>query len=213
MSDDPKGYYKILGVDKNATEKEIKKAYRKLALKWHPDVCKEKDAEEQFKKLAEAYETLSDANKRRNYDQGDQFFFGNSAGGDFNPFDVFKSFFGDEDPFADSFFGGSLFGRRGSNRRSRRRDPFGDPFGGFSSVFDNSGFGSFASSSFSNNVGGGSSFTSTSTVTKIVNGKKVTTKEILRGNSKTTEVYENNRLVSKKVNGEETLGITAGTRS
>jgi curved DNA-binding protein len=63
-----KDYYKILGVERTANEEQIKKAYRKLARKYHPDVSKEKDAEEKFKELSEAYEVLKDAEKRKAYD-------------------------------------------------------------------------------------------------------------------------------------------------
>jgi curved DNA-binding protein len=73
-------YYKILGVQRNATDEEIKKAYRRLARKYHPDVSKEKNAEEKFKEVQEAYEVLRDKEKRAAYDQlgsqwkaGDQF--------------------------------------------------------------------------------------------------------------------------------------------
>ena len=63
-------YYDILGVSKNATEDEIKKVYRKLALKYHPDRNKgDKQAEEKFKEAAEAYEILSDSQKRSQYDR------------------------------------------------------------------------------------------------------------------------------------------------
>jgi curved DNA-binding protein len=63
-----KDYYRILGVERSAGEDAIKKAYRKLARKYHPDVSKEKDAEEKFKEVSEAYEVLKDADKRKAYD-------------------------------------------------------------------------------------------------------------------------------------------------
>ena len=68
-----KDYYKILGVKRDATEKEIKKAYRKLALQWHPDKHKEDKevAEEKFKEIAEAYEVLSNEESRAKYDRGE----------------------------------------------------------------------------------------------------------------------------------------------
>ena len=64
-----KDYYKILGINRDADEKAVKQAYRRLARKYHPDVSKEKNAEEKFKELQEAYEVLKDQDKRRAYDQ------------------------------------------------------------------------------------------------------------------------------------------------
>ena len=64
-----KDYYKIMGVDRKATQEEIKRAYRKLARKYHPDVSKEAGAEAKFQDLGEAYEVLKDPEKRAAYDQ------------------------------------------------------------------------------------------------------------------------------------------------
>ena len=64
-----KDYYKILGISKGAADEDIKKAYRKQALKWHPDKNKAANAEEKFKEIAEAYDVLSDQKKRDIYDQ------------------------------------------------------------------------------------------------------------------------------------------------
>lgn len=65
----PKDYYEILGVPRDSTEKQIKKAFRKLAVKYHPDKNKEEGAEEKFREIAKAYDTLSDKEKRKRYDQ------------------------------------------------------------------------------------------------------------------------------------------------
>jgi len=64
-----KDYYEVLGVSKEAGEKDIKSAYRKLAMKYHPDKSDEPDAEDRFKEISEAYAVLSDPDKRQQYDQ------------------------------------------------------------------------------------------------------------------------------------------------
>lgn len=92
-------FYKILGVEKGASEDEIKKAYRKLALRLHPDKCKDAGAEDAFKKVGEAFSVLSDSEKRQTYDQfgadGLRHGGGGRGGGpDISPDDLFAAFFG-----------------------------------------------------------------------------------------------------------------------
>src|ERR1700754_5207916 len=74
-------YYKVLGVDKKASKEDTKKAYRKLARKYHPDTNKDAGAEERFKQISEAYDVLGDEDKRKRYDRG-----GSVLGGGANPF-------------------------------------------------------------------------------------------------------------------------------
>ena len=120
-----KDYYQTLGVARDASEDDIKKAYRKLARKYHPDVSKEKDAEERFKQVAEAYETLRDKDKRAAYDQLGR----HRSGQDFRPPPDWERQFGDifgRDDGAGGFDLGDLFaglaggGRRGGGRAARR---------------------------------------------------------------------------------------------
>ncbi|CAH1963935.1 unnamed protein product [Acanthoscelides obtectus] len=114
-----KDYYRILGISKNSTDDDIKKAYRKLALKYHPDKNKSAEAEERFKEVAEAYEVLSDKKKRDVYDSyGEEGLKGRIPGGGSSPFGndgftytfhgdpraTFAQFFGNTNPFQD-FFG------------------------------------------------------------------------------------------------------------
>ena len=114
-------YYEVMGVPKNATDDEIKKAYRKLAKKYHPDLNPgDKSAEAQFKELNEAYEVLSDKDKKARYDQfghaGVDPNFGGGAGGG-------SPFAGDIDlgDIFNSFFGGGFGGGRAANPNAPRR--------------------------------------------------------------------------------------------
>jgi molecular chaperone DnaJ len=86
MANGSNDYYKVLGVDKKASQEDIKKAYRKLARQYHPDTNKDAGAEERFKQISEAYDTLGDPEKRKKYDRGGSIFgganpFGGAGGG------------------------------------------------------------------------------------------------------------------------------------
>ncbi|MHA1775393.1 MAG: molecular chaperone DnaJ [Promethearchaeia archaeon] len=117
MSKNKRDYYEVLGVDRSASTDDIKRAFRKLAMKWHPDRNKSPEAQNKFKEINEAYMVLSDPEKREKYDR-----FGfngidlegmNFSGGGFSSFaDIM-----------DMFFGGDIFGgmNGSSSRRSRRR--------------------------------------------------------------------------------------------
>ncbi len=116
-----KSYYDVLGVSKDADEKEIKSAFRKLAKQYHPDVNKEPGAEEKFKEIGEAYSVLSDEQKRRQYDQfGHEAFTQGAAQGGFGGgFGGFSADDIDLSDILDGIFGGGMFGgagRRGSNK-------------------------------------------------------------------------------------------------
>ena len=173
MSTEKKDYYEVLGVPKDATEEQIRKAYKKLALRWHPDKNPDnkKEAEEKFKEINEAYSVLSDPQKRNNYDNGGFSFadFGFDDG--FDPMEIFNSFikrhgkggfgFGFDDDFFKDDFGD--FGNLGGFGKMN----FGD-FGGF---------------------GGFGQGQSVRTTTQIINGKKITKTETTtvdsKGNKKT----------------------------
>jgi len=124
-------YYEVLGVNKNATDDELKKAYRKLAKQHHPDANtnNKKVAEEKFKEVSEAYEILSDKQKRQMYDQfghnGPQGFGGGSPGGGYysyssSGFDGFDGF-GDIGDIFSSIFGGAGFGGRTQKQKAGPR--------------------------------------------------------------------------------------------
>ncbi len=124
-----KDYYKTLGVDKNASDEEIKRAFRKLAKQYHPDVNKEEGAQEKFKEIGEAYSVLSDPNKRRQYDQFGSAAFDGSAGGGFGGFSGGGfSGFGFEDidlgDIFEQFMGGGFSSRhkKGSKRQTKGDD-------------------------------------------------------------------------------------------
>lgn len=112
-------YYSILGVDRNATQEEIKKAFRKQAMQYHPDKNpNNKEAEDKFKELGKAYEVLSDPQKRQMYDQyGEAAFQQGQAGGPGGFEDIFRGFGAGGGGFEDILE--SIFGRSGGGRHSR----------------------------------------------------------------------------------------------
>ena len=120
-----KDYYATLGVERTASDSDIKKAYRRLARKFHPDVSKERDAEEKFKELAEAYQTLSDNEKRAAYDQLGR----HRPGEDFRPPPGWQAHFSDRGMGDDMDLGGidlgDLFVALGRSRRHGRQGGFG----------------------------------------------------------------------------------------
>ncbi|XP_015182183.1 PREDICTED: dnaJ homolog subfamily B member 6-like isoform X2 [Polistes dominula] len=218
-------YYRILEVQRTATSNDIKKAYRKLALKWHPDKNPENldEANKKFKEISEAYEVLIDEKKRRVYDQYGKEGLQMNGGkrrheSDYRPFfttyvfrdpeEVFREFFAGssfDDPF-DSLFvpaarrgqgsigtnnslSASLFGRLGIH------SPFYNPLGGM----DFSEFTAFPTIDVSANHGAAVKKTSTST--RFINGKKITTKKIYEDGKETIMSFENDVLKSKTVNG------------
>lgn len=123
---DKKDYYEVLGVSKNASQDEIKSAFRKLAKKYHPDVSKEPDAEAKFKEVQEAYAVLSDEDKRRQYDQFGHAAFQNGGGaggaGGFGGFDFSGFDYGDIFDNIFGGFGGSFSSGRSSSRARRGSD-------------------------------------------------------------------------------------------
>ncbi|RIB28752.1 DnaJ domain-containing protein [Gigaspora rosea] len=205
-------YYEVLGIDVNATEEDIRKAYRRQALIWHPDknVQNREEAEARFKSIAEAYEVLSDAGKRRIYDQHGEEGLRNGGGPSFerqfhDPQEIFRQFFS---TFPNDIFGndpifGSMFNHNfpshfsstssfSSGPQFRSVHPF-DPFGGFGRFggFPSSSF-SVSTNSFSSGSGSGG-FIKKSTSTQIINGVRttITRTEDAEGNvTETTETSD-----------------------
>ncbi|KAG1943174.1 dnaJ subfamily B [Pimephales promelas] len=213
-------YYEVLGVTRNASHDDIKKAYRKQALKWHPDKNPEikEEAEIKFKEISEAYEVLSDDSKRRQYDRYGKEGMSNRGGhydedfmGGFtfrNPEDVFSEFFGGRDPFADffaddpfeDFFGGGRRHRGVSRSRTTGSffpgfSPFGPAFSGF-----NTGF-----TPFGPMCGGGGGFTSFSSSSFGGGGGMGNFRSV----STSTKFINGRRITTKRIveNGQERVEV------
>nr|XP_020463370.1 dnaJ homolog subfamily B member 6-like [Monopterus albus] len=208
-------YYNILGVSRTATQDDIKKAYRKLALKWHPDknLDNKEEAERKFKELAEAYEVLSDKSRRDAYDRcgNDRMRqTGSSSSGfssDFpgftftfrSPDEVFREFFGGQDPFASFFDDFSSFGGSSSRLGPSRVHSF--PSTGVQFTSFSSSFGGL--NSMDSMIGGMGNFRSVSTSTRIINGKRTTTKKIKENGQERIEIEEDGVLKRVLINDVE----------
>ncbi|XP_013375423.1 PREDICTED: dnaJ homolog subfamily B member 2 isoform X2 [Chinchilla lanigera] len=205
-------YYEILDVPPSASADDIKKAYRRKALQWHPDKNPDNKefAERKFKEVAEAYEVLSDKHKREIYDRYGREGLtgagtgpcraeaGGGGGPGFtfsfrSPEEVFREFFGSGDPFAELFDDLGPFSEL-QNRGSRHSGPFFT----FSSSFP--GHSDFSSSSFSFSPGAGA-FRSVSTSTTFVQGHRITTRRIMENGQERVEVEEDGQLKSVSING------------
>ena len=186
-----KDFYEILGVSKNATEAEIKSAYRRLARKHHPDIDKSEGAAEKFKELSEAYQVISDPAKRKNYDQ-----FGHAA-------------FEQGSPFGSGAGGGNPFGGGFSYSWNTSDGGQGNPFGGggFSDPFDlfEQIFGGGMGAEFARGFRRRQTFRMELTFDEAVHGtQKVVEVERVEGND--------NKRVREKMNIKIPAGIDEGTR-
>ncbi|XP_060628954.2 dnaJ homolog subfamily B member 2 isoform X1 [Anolis sagrei] len=198
-------YYEALGVPRNASPDDIKKAYRKKALQWHPDKNPDNKeyAEQRFKEIAEAYEVLSDKSKREVYDRyGKEGLIGAGGPSGSRPHpgpeftftfrsahDVFREFFGGRDPFAD-FFDDPF-----SDMRGPRHPAAGTFFSPFHATPE------FFSPTLGPGINAGMGFRSVSTSTRFINGKRITTKRIVENGQERVEVEENGELKSIQING------------
>ena len=174
-------YYKILEVNRDATNDQIKKSYRKLALKWHPDKNPNKElADKKFKEITEAYQVLSDSNKRASYDK-----FGRSdVSNNTNPFDIFNQMFKNDPFFNNNMFNDPFFGN----------NMFNDSFFNNNNMFNSKdGFTHFSSCSRSESIINGKKRVEE---TKNINGVEV--KKIIIDDEVVSEIHNGKEMIENK---------------
>ncbi|NXE75746.1 DNJB8 protein, partial [Cochlearius cochlearius] len=210
-------YYKVLGLQKSASQDDVKKSYHKLALKWHPDKnpSNKEEAEKKFKAVAEAYEVLSDPQKRSFYDRSvteSRSHRRSATGGHNGSFDspylfhdfegLFREVFGGTDPFDNIRNNGENWDRK--SRRGRSSSLFSDfmesfmPWNSFSPREQHT-------SSFAEDTAGPHRVISVLTTTKVINGKVITTRKIIENGQERTEVEDDGQLKSVTINGKDHL--------
>ncbi|XP_005053042.1 PREDICTED: dnaJ homolog subfamily B member 8 [Ficedula albicollis] len=206
-------YYKVLGLQEDASQDDIKKSYHKLALKWHPDKNpkNKEEAEKRFKEIVEAYEILSNPQKRSLYDKSvEESRFrreGAAAGYDFfcshHGFPHQEEVFGGTFPFTCIFLNPFDVRINGENRQSaygrggRPRESFAQW-----NSFCPSGH---PTSFFAENTAGPYGVRTVITTTEVINGKTITTRKIIEDGQETKEVEEDGQLKSVIINGRDYL--------
>ncbi|NXS76997.1 DNJB8 protein, partial [Pandion haliaetus] len=220
-------YYKVLGLQKSASQDDVKKSYRKLALKWHPDKnpSNKVEAEKKFKAVAEAYEVLSDPQKRSLYDRSvkESRSHRRSATGGHNvsfdsPYifhdleDIFSEVIGGMDPFVHVFWdhfdnirknGENWHRTSGKGRSSSLFSDFMESFMPWNSFSPSEQ----PTSSFAEDTAGPHSVRSVLTTTEITNGKRITTRKIIENGQERTEVEEDGQLRSVTINGRDHMKL------
>ncbi|XP_015730882.1 dnaJ homolog subfamily B member 8 [Coturnix japonica] len=205
-------YYKVLELQRSASQDDIKKSYHRLALKWHPDknLANKEEAEKKFKAVTEAYKILSDPKKRSDYDRSikeTRSHIGRSAKGDHNNcFDIAYVFRDPKDIFKEAFGGTDLF----NNIRNNGRGSSSSLFSGLMQSF--MPFTSFSHNgqtfySFTEETSMPCSFRSVLTSTEVINGKRITTRKINENGQEKIEIEEDGRLRSVSINGKEHLKL------
>ncbi|KAL3225273.1 hypothetical protein MRX96_025956 [Rhipicephalus microplus] len=234
-------YYNLLEVPRNASPEDIRRAYRRLALRWHPDKNPDNkaEAEARFKEISEAYEVLSDESRRRQYDiyghgghDADRHAdYGSSRGGNAyhstgafaftfrDPEELFREFFGSSDPFRD-LFRGFHGGQRGATVFTGGFPFYQQNFGslfrsGFIIDLDDLLFGQRMPTAGMGGVSAGFGTMPTQELTSVryVNGKRIETRTIIQDGVKTVLCFEDGQLISRTVEGPRARSVWGGGRS